>query len=169
MKNVRVIIANDQTLVSASIRCFLKNSLGMEVLASVRLGPRARGIIARKKPELLFLYLGERSYEGLEKTQRLLKAFPKLPSVLLSVNSSKEYVAKALRTGVNAIFPTTAQPKEVQQAIRAALRGGSFLSVKLPKPARELTGKTAFERLTARQRSVLKLMAEGNKIGRAHV
>src|SRR5688572_13708920 len=102
MKNVRVIIANDHTLVSASIRCFLEKSLGMEVLASVRIGPRARVLIARKKPELLFLYLGMRGYEGLEKTERLLKAFPKLPTVLLSVNSSKEYIAKALRTGVNA-------------------------------------------------------------------
>lgn len=159
MKNLGVIIANDHTLISAGIRCFLEQSLEMEVLATVRLGPKARDLITRKKPDLLFLYLALRGYDGLEKAERLLKSFPKLPAVLLAVNNSQEYVSKALDAGVHSVIPQTAKPRELQQAIRAALRRRAFVSRSLPKA---LNGKPPFERLTPRQRSVLKLMAEGN-------
>src|SRR5688572_2666114 len=159
MKNVGVIIANDHTLVSAGIRCFLEQSLGMEVLATVRMGSKARSVISKKKPELLFLYLGVRGFEGLEKAERLLKPFPRLPSVLLAVNNSKEYVSKALAAGVNADLPQTVKPKALTKAIQTAMRNGSFVSAKLLKAT---LNEMPFEKLTPRQRSVLKLMAEGN-------
>lgn len=159
MKNLGVIIANDHTVISAGIRCFLEHSLGMEVLATVRLGPGARRLVSRKKPDLVFLYLALRGYGGLEKAERLLKKFPKLPAVLLAVNNSQEYVSRALEAGVQAIIPVSAKPKELKRAIRAAVRRATFVSPTLPRPA---NGKAPFEKLTPRQRSVLKLMAEGN-------
>ena len=158
MKKLRVIIANDQTLVSAAIRSFLETRMGMEVLASIRIGPKARGFISRKGPDLLFLYLGARGYEGLERAEKLLKALPKLPAVLLTVNNSSEYVARARQSGVNALLSQTAQPNECEKAVRAALRGDLYISPKLPNAKAQ---KTPFDKLTPRQRSVLKLMAEG--------
>jgi DNA-binding NarL/FixJ family response regulator len=158
MKKLRVIVANDHTLVSAAIRTFLETKQGMEVLASVRIGPEARKVVRQKKPELLFLYLGVRGFEGLEKAEGLLKSFPRLPNVLLAVNNSREYVARAFQAGVDAILPQTAKAGELEKAVRAAMRGGSYISPILPKP--EATS-TAFDKLTPRQRSVLTLMAEG--------
>jgi len=158
MKKLRVIVANDHTLVSAAIRSFLETSLCMNVLASVRIGPKARRLITGKRPDLLFLYLGVRGYDGLERAEKLLKPFPRLASILLTANNSDEYMAKALRIGVKAVLPLTAQPIELEKAVRAAVRGNSYLSPKLP---RVTPSKTPFERLTPRQRSVLKLMAEG--------
>jgi DNA-binding NarL/FixJ family response regulator len=159
MKKLRVIIANDHTLVSAAIRSFMETCHDMEVLASLRIGPKARALIARKKPHLLFLYMGARGYEGLEKVERLLRDLPKLPSILLAANNSVEYISKALKMGVDAVLPQTAKPGEFEKAVRAAMRGSAYISPMLPKPQAD---GTAFERLTPRQRSVLKLMAEGN-------
>ena len=158
MKKLRVMIANDQTLVSAAIRSFLENNHDMDVLASVRIGPAARQAISRKKPNLLFLYLGERGYHGLERAEKLLKGFPRLPVILLTVNNSNEYVARAMCLGARGVLPMTAQPIELERAVRAATNGKAYLSPQLPKIER---GKTAFDKLTPRQRSVLKLMAEG--------
>ena len=158
MKKLRVIIANDHTLVSAAIRAFLETNQQMDVLASVRIGPETRQLIARKRPDLLFLYLGQRGYEGLERAEKVLKAYPRLPSILLTVNKSNEYVAKALHIGVKGVLPMTAHPNELEKAVRAARRGNSYLSPELPKLA---TTKTPYEKLTPRQRSVLRLMAEG--------
>src|SRR5687768_12048555 len=154
MKKLRVIIANDQTLVSAAIRSFLERCHGMEVVASARLGSNARKAITEKKPNLLFLYLAMRGYEGLEKVEKMLKGRSRLPCILLTANNSAEYVSKALRLGVNAILPQMAGPGELKRAVSAAMRGTSYTSPKLPKTTPE---ETAFEKLTPRQRAVLKL------------
>ena len=159
MKKLRVIIGNDQTLVSAAMRSFLETCHGMEVVGTVRIGSAARKVIVQKRPDLLFLYLAMRGYEGLEKAEKMLKGLSRVPSILLTANSSAEYVSKALRLGVNAVLPQMAGPGELKNAVRGAMRGGSYLSPKLPKAPQEAT---AFEKLTPRQRSVLKLMAEGN-------
>jgi len=158
VKKLRVIIANDHTLVSVAIRSFLETNLQMDVLASVRIGPKARQTIVRKKPNVLFLYLGQRGYEGLERAEKLLKSFSRLPVILLTANQSEEYVAKALRIGVNGVLPITAQPNELNKALRAAIRKRNYISPQLPKAEPRMT---PFERLTPRQRSVLRLMAEG--------
>ena len=158
MKKPRVIIANDQTLVSAAIRTYLEGCQGMEVLATVRLGPQTRKTIRQKKADLLFLYLATRGYEGLEKAESVLKAFPRLPSVLLAINNSQEYTARALQAGVDAILPQTAKPVELERALRAVMRGNKYISPDLPQTeAREIP----FQKLTPRQRTVLRLMAEG--------
>jgi len=159
MKKLRVIVANDHTLISAAIRSFIENCHGMEVLGSVRIGPAARGLISRKKPQLIFLFLAMRGYEGLEHAEKMLKSFPKVPSIALTVNNSAEYVSKALRIGVDAVLPQMAQPVEFTRAVRAVMRGNRYVSPRLPKASPDATG---FERLTPRQRSVLRLMAEGH-------
>lgn len=159
MKKVRVIVANDHTLISAAIRSFVENCHGMEVLGSVRIGSNARRLISRKKPNLLVLYLAMRGYEGLERAEKMLKGFPKLPSVALTVNNSAEYVAKALRIGLDGVLPQMAPPVEFSRAVRAVMQGNRYLSPQLPKAGPD---KTPFETLTPRQRSVLRLMAEGN-------
>jgi DNA-binding NarL/FixJ family response regulator len=158
MKKVRVILASDQTLVGAAIRSFLENCHAVEVLATVQIGPKARKMIAQNKPDLLFLHLAMRGYEGLEKAGRFLKGFPKLPNILLTVNNSVEYLAKALQIGAKSILSQTARPDEFNRALRAAMRGNLYISPRLPQPHAE---NMAFEKLTPRQRSVLKLMAEG--------
>lgn len=157
MKKPRVIIANDQTLVSAAIRTYLEGNEGMEVLANVRLGPQTRSVIRKKKPDLLFLYQATRGYEDLEKVESVLKAFPRVASILLAVNNSQEYTARALQAGVGAVLPQTAKPIELDKAIRAVMRGNSY-SNHLPNT---YSRETPFHKLTPRQRSVLKLMAEG--------
>src|SRR5690349_8785022 len=158
MKKLRAIIANDQTLVSAAIRAYLEDSQNMEVLASVRMGPQARAVIRRKKPDVLFLYLAIRGYEALEKAENLISAFPKLPNIALIVNNSQEYIAGALQAGINAILPQTAKPRELDDAIRAVMAGNAYISPRLPRP---IPRATPFDKLTPRQRAVLTLMAEG--------
>lgn len=158
MKKLRVIIGNEHTLVSAAIRSYLEGSHGMEVLATVRIGPEARKAIRQKKPDLLFLYLATRGYEGLDKAEGVLKAAPRVPSILLTINNSQEYTARALQAGADAVLPQTAKPVELERALRAILRGNSYLSPNLPNGEPR---ETPFHKLTPRQRSVLKLMAEG--------
>src|SRR4026209_2147881 len=118
MKKLRVIIANDHTFVSAAMRTYLEGCKGMEVVATVRVGPQARKAIRQKKPDLLFLYLATRGYEGLDRVEDVLKAFPRLPGILLAVNNSHEYTARALQVGATAVLPQTAKPTELEKAIR---------------------------------------------------
>lgn len=158
MKKPRVIIANDQTLVSAAIRTYLEGCQDMDVLACVRIGPQVRRMIRRKRPDLLFLYLAKRGYEGLEKVESVLKAFRRIPSILLAVNNSQEYTARALQAGVDAVLPQTAKPIELERAVRAVVRGNSYISPDLPQTD---SRETPFQKLTPRQRTVLRLMAEG--------
>jgi DNA-binding NarL/FixJ family response regulator len=105
---------------------------------------------------------------GLDAAAQLTRAHPGAKVIMLSMNSDEDSVLKTLRTGAVGYLVKTADPKELELAIRAAVRGEKFLSAAISAHVvaaclgRIERERTSLERLTPRQREVLQLIAEGH-------
>ena len=163
---MRVLISDPNSIVTAGVECFLEKQLGVEVVASARLGPAIVDQAKKARPDLLLISLQNGDYDTVPILRRIVQR-ANVPSVVLLANTSKEYIALVLKTGVNSILPQHAPANELKTAIDAALRRRTYVSAALPRASRQLAKKvlagqpTVLDRLTERQRSILKLIAEG--------
>jgi len=105
---------------------------------------------------------------GLDATARLAVISPLTRTIILSMNANEEYVLQALRCGAAGYLLKNISPAELEQAIRAVARGETYLSPSISKHViaaylHRVGGEPMgrFERLSARQREVLQLVAEG--------
>jgi len=106
---------------------------------------------------------------GLDATARLAAMLPNVRTIILSMNTSEEYVLQALRAGAAGYLLKNISPSELEQAIRAAARGETYLSPAVSKHViagyLQRTGGgvlSSLERLSPRQRETLQLIAEGH-------
>jgi DNA-binding NarL/FixJ family response regulator len=105
---------------------------------------------------------------GLEALVRCRREFPNTKVIILSMHESEEYVLQALRAGASGYLIKNAAVDELEQAMRAAMKGQTFFSPQISKQAIENYLARAdgihepLEKLTLRQREVMQLIAEGN-------
>jgi DNA-binding NarL/FixJ family response regulator len=105
---------------------------------------------------------------GLDATARIGRAFPRTRVIMLSMNADEDSVLRAVRAGAVGYLVKTADPAELELAIRAVARGETFLSSAVSQHVltaclnRVDREQTSLERLTLRQREVLQLIAEGH-------
>ncbi len=167
-KPVRVILADDHTLVRAGIRALLEKLPNVQVLAEASDGREVLELAQTHAPEVILMDIAMPGLNGLEATARLFKELPKVRVIILSMHSNEEYVARALRAGAAGYLLKDAGTSELEAAIRAVVRGESFLSPAVSTRAVAGgsrgggEGPTALEALTPRQREVLQMIAEGH-------
>jgi DNA-binding NarL/FixJ family response regulator len=140
----------------------------IEVVAEAGDGREALALIKTHRPDVVLMDIMMPGLNGLEATARVASTSPATRVVMLSMNTSEDSVLQALRAGAVGYLVKTADPAELEMAIRAAARGEMFLSAAISQHVvtaclgrldRELT---SLERLPPRQREVLQLIAEGN-------
>ena len=175
MKPTRVLLAEDHTLVRAGIRALLQNLAGIEVVAEASDGREALRLIKTYQPDVVLMDIAMAGLNGLEATARVTKEFPTVRVVILSMHSTEEYVAQALRAGAAGYLLKDAAAAELELAVTAVARGETYLSPAVSKHViadylrrvgdREASGgggaTPACELLTPRQREILQLIAEG--------
>ncbi len=175
MKPTRVLLAEDHTLVRAGIRALLQNLAGIEVVAEASDGREALRLIKTYQPDVVLMDIAMAGLNGLEATARVTKEFPTVRVVILSMHSTEEYVAQALRAGAAGYLLKDAAAAELELAVTAVARGETYLSPAVSKHViadylrrvgdREASGgggaTPASELLTPRQREILQLIAEG--------
>jgi NarL family two-component system response regulator LiaR len=163
---MRVLIANTDSLIVTAIQSLLEKKSGYQVVGTTPLDTKTLTEVRRKRPDILLIYLGLTGIEVITQLGRFLQQVG-VPAVAISPNTSKEHAAQVLQSGVYALVPQTASPAELEKAIRSASARKLFLSSSLPAAARQFAKKslngerTPFDRLTERQRTILKLIAEG--------
>ncbi len=112
--------------------------------------------------------LGMPCLNGLEATVRVRKEFPNTKVIILSMHENEEYVLQALRAGASGYLIKNAAVGELEQAIRAVIKGKIFLSPQISEQAienylaRARGVHSPVEKLTPRQREIMQLIAEGN-------
>lgn len=167
MKSVRVLIADDHTLVRAGIRALLEKLPEVEVVTEASDGRDALQMVKTHQPDVVLMDIAMPGLNGLEATRRMVKEFPKSNVLILSMHASEEYVCQALNAGAAGYLLKGAELAELVLAIRAITRGEMYLSPPISKQVikdylRRVGGEeTLLERLTSRQREVLQLIAEG--------
>jgi DNA-binding NarL/FixJ family response regulator len=164
---MRVLLADDHTLVRAGIRTLVEGLPGVSVVAETGDGREAVELCERLRPDVVLLDVTMPGLNGLEAAPRIAKAAPATRILVLSMHASEGYVAQALRAGVHGYLIKDAAATELEVALRSVMRGEPYMSPAISRhvvdgflrgagqPASPLT------LLTARQREILQLVAEG--------
>jgi DNA-binding NarL/FixJ family response regulator len=160
---IRVVLADDHVLVRRGMRALVEQMAGVQVIGEAADGREVLDLVKRLRPHVVLMDISMPELNGLDAAARLQRDFPEVRTILLSMHADERYVARALGVGASGYVLKSADAMELELAIRAAVRGESFLS---PAVARTVM-KGDLPRgndvpLSARQREVLQLIAEGN-------
>lgn len=168
MAKIRVLLADDHTLFRAGIRSLLQTVADVEFVAEAADGHEALRLVAAHHPDIALIDIMMPSLNGLDTAARIVQGHPRTRVVILSMNADEVSVLKALRAGAAGYLVKTADPAELELAVRAVARGERFLSSAVSEHV--LTAcltridreQSSLERLPLRQREVLQLIAEGH-------
>lgn len=166
MNHIRVVLVEDHAIVRAGIRALLRTLDGIEIVAEAGDGREALRVIEQQQPDVVLLDIAMPGLNGLE-VLRAIRQWPLVQVLMLSMHANEEYVWQALRGGAIGYLHKDSGPVELELAIRAAVRGETFLSPAIARTVVEHSlqragqGPSPLERLTARQREILQLIAEG--------
>lgn len=163
---IRVLLADDHSLVRAGIRSLLGAMAEVEVVGEAASGEEAIELAAGKRPDVVLMDIAMKGMTGLEAAAVLRERAPDVRVVILSMHSGEEYVLQALRAGAAGYLLKDAATGELELALRSVMRGESWLSPAVSRQVVEgyvqrTAGEAAPEVLTARQREVLRLVAGG--------
>lgn len=167
MSAVRVLLADDHTLVRAGLRKLLESMSEIEVVGEAGDGLTLLELAEQLQPNLVLMDIAMPGLNGLEATARLVKSYPGIRVMILSMHQNEEYVRRALRHGAVGYMLKDAAPMELGLALAAVLRGETYLSPAVSKGVvndyvqRLRDDDQPAEQLSPRQREVLQLIAEG--------
>jgi DNA-binding NarL/FixJ family response regulator len=167
VSRIRVLLADDHTLVRAGIRALLESVEGVEIVAECGDGREALELIAKHRPEVALLDIAMAGMSGLEVAKRAGRESPNTRVVILSMYADASYVRQALRAGVAGYLVKGAAVAELPLALQSVMRGETYLTPKVSQTVvKDLLRDDGRERdplegLTQRQREILQLIAEG--------
>jgi DNA-binding NarL/FixJ family response regulator len=158
-----VLLADDHTLVVEAFKRLLEPEF--DILGTVSDGRALLSVAPECKPDLIILDIGMPELNGMQAGSELKKLLPRTKLIVLTVNEDPELAREALRHWASGYLLKKSAGSELITAIREALRGRSYVT---PSMARRLQEEFIRDprvdrkkELTARQREVLKLLAEG--------
>jgi DNA-binding NarL/FixJ family response regulator len=171
---MRVLLADDHTLVRAGIRALLSALPEVESVVEAGDGQQALALLLETRPDLALVDIGMPGLNGLELAARVSREVPGTRLVILSMHGTPAHVNQALRAGVSGYLLKDAAADELPVLLRAVMRGETYLSPAISKQVvsgyleRGATGAGAadgagetVDLLTSRQREILQLVAEG--------
>lgn len=166
--NKRVVLVDDHAMVRAGIRAVLQSMAGFEIVAEAEDGAAAIAAVTEHRPDLVLMDVSMKGMNGLEAARRMHNEWPQLKIIIMSMHASEDYVAQALQAGASAYLLKESAPGELEHALTAIARSETYLDRHISRQAlenyRARVGADGDTRdiLTARQREILQLIAEGN-------
>ncbi|HEV2500084.1 MAG TPA: response regulator transcription factor [Terriglobia bacterium] len=160
---IRILLADDHEVVREGFKSILERQ-GYEVVGEAPDGLEAVRLAEKLKPQLAILDLAMPLLNGIEATRQILRVSPQTKTILLTMYKENQYVLEALRAGVAGYVLKTKAAKDLVQAIRQVSKGIAYLSPEVSQTLVDVYrsgGEILSEPLTARERQVLQLVAEG--------
>ncbi len=165
---LRIVLADDHPIVRAGIRAELEKLPDVVLIGEASDGREALELIRKHQPNLVFMDISMKSMNGIEATGRVTREFPQVRVIILSVHENEEYFWQALKAGASGYLLKKAATAELSTALRRVARGEIYLTTEMSNrmvkklPLQQLAHqKSPLEKLTARQREILQLIAEG--------
>jgi DNA-binding NarL/FixJ family response regulator len=168
---VKVLLADDQTLVRAGFRVLLERGHDIEVVGEVADGAEAIEAVRRLRPDVVLMDIRMPVLDGLEATRRIVadERLAGVRVVMLTTYELDEYVFEALRVGASGFLLKDVDPADLRQAVRVAASGDALLSPSVTRRLIEFVAKAAPRRadperlslLTDREREVMALVGGG--------
>ena len=166
-RKIRVLLADDHTLVRAGVRKILEAQPGVTVVGEVADGAAALESLARDPADVLVLDLTMPGLDGFAVLRRARALAPALKVLVLSMHADPEFVSRALREGADGYLLKDSAVHDLVAAIQAVREGRAYHSPQIQRQLADLLrggapAANAFTTLTERARAVLKRIAEGH-------
>jgi len=159
MKKPGILLADDHAVVLQGIKTLLEPEF--DLVGTTRNGRELISVASKLKPAIILLDISMPGLNGMEAARQLRKTVPESKLIFLTMHDDADYVADALRLGASGYVLKSSTTQEILAAIRAAMRGRRYVTPLLRMPSNLPWMTKSVEILTARQREVLQLMAEG--------
>lgn len=170
MSRIRILLGDDHTLVRHGIRKILEERPNWEVVAEASDGRDAVRQAEAIDPDVAVLDIGMPLLNGIEATRQIVKRHPDVRVLILSMHADEAYILQALKAGARGYLLKDSADAELIRAVTAVAGGKSFFSpsvakVMLDDHVRYMTKHgivDRYESLSAREREILQLIAEGH-------
>jgi two-component system response regulator NreC len=169
--NVRIVLADDHTILREGLRALLSADPDFEIIGEAGDGREAVRCVEKLGPDLLLMDLSMPRMSGMEAISEIKRRYPETKIIALTVHKTEEYLLSTLQAGVDGYVLKDATHEELVMAIHNVMAGKRYLSPGISQKVIEgyLDGKedslaaSSWQKLSQREREVLKLIAEGYK------
>jgi len=169
MTPVRILLADDHTVMRNGLRLLLERQPHLQVVGEAADGRQAVAICEQAHPDVVIMDIGMPNLNGIEAARQIVSHSPRTAIAILSMHSDESYVIRALKAGARAYLLKDSAEADLLAAVRALTEGKSFFSPAISKILvedymRQLESRGAedtYELLTNREREILQLLAEG--------
>jgi DNA-binding NarL/FixJ family response regulator len=167
--SIRVLVADDHTIIRSGLRMLLEREPGFEVVAEASDGRQAVELAESLRPDVAVLDVGMPNLNGIEATRQIVQKLPRTRVVVLSMHSDESYVLKALKSGARGYLLKDSAESDILNSIRAVNAGKAYFSPEISRmlvedymrQMQQRGVEDSYELLTAREREILQMLAEG--------
>jgi two-component system response regulator NreC len=172
MSRIRVLLADDHTLFRQGIKNLLSAETDIEVVAEVSNAGDAMEKSAELRPDVVLMDIGMPGFSSFEATRQIRKDRPETKVLFLTMFDDEDYLVEGMEVGGNGYVLKDCPAPQLLSAIRDVQRGGSYLSPRMLSQlvddfrsrVKSASRTPRFSTLTAREKEVLKMLAEGQSV-----
>jgi DNA-binding NarL/FixJ family response regulator len=170
MRKIRVLLADDHTVVRQGLRALLAAEDDIEIIGEAENGRQALQLVKKLLPDVVVMDIAMPVLNGVEATRQITRYVPSVKVLVLSTYSNDEYVEQLTEAGAAGYLVKQTAANDLLKAIREAFKGNAFFSPAIAKRLRDqcrqtyVSGQPVKRRsdyLTTREAEVLQLIAEG--------
>jgi two-component system response regulator NreC len=170
MKTVRILIADDHEIAREGTRLLIKREPGWEVCGMAKTGREAVEQARKLHPDLVVLDMSMPELNGLDAARQIKRLLPDIELLIFTAHEREELIGEVFEAGVRSYILKTDAGSHLVEAIRSLSQHKPYFTSKVAEvlfakfsgdPVGERTGSQAVNHLTAREREVVRLLAEG--------
>src|ERR1051325_6656001 len=166
---IRILLADDHTVMRSGLRLLLERQPNLEGVGEAADGREAVELAEEKKPDVVVMDIAMPRLNGVEAARQIVSRSPQTAVAILSMHSDESYVIRSLKAGARAYLLKDSAEADLIAAIHAITEGKSFFSPAVRRILKEdfvhhlneVGAEDSYELLTKREREVLQLVAEG--------
>lgn len=172
MEKIKVLLADDQSLIREGLKLILEMEGDMEVIGTASNGQEAFDLAGKLKPDVILMDIRMPECDGVIGTKRICEAYPDIKVIILTTFSDDQYIFEALKGGAKGYLLKDVQSEELAESIRAVVRGGVLIHPEVA--AKMLKGLSPIKsieeqnkdfknegELTVRELEIVKLIGHG--------
>lgn len=166
MGKTKVLLVDDHAIMRDGIRALLSNCEDIEIVGEAEDGKEAIDKTHLLSPDVVIMDITMPRMDGLEAIRRIKRKQPRVKTLVLTQHENQEYILSVIKAGASGYMPKKAVGSDLIAAVRALRKGESFLypqaaSVLISDYLQHSEHNDPYDKLTAREREILKLVAEG--------
>jgi DNA-binding NarL/FixJ family response regulator len=157
---VTVLLVDDHALVRRGFRRILEDDAGIRVLGEAGSGEEAVAAAQKLRPHVVVMDMAMPGLDGAQATREITRKLPETAVLMLSMYAEESYLRNALEAGAKGYVLKNAVEVDLAAAIKTVAAGRPYFSPGLP-PAKSKPAGEPFDRLTPREKQILRLIAQG--------